>query len=123
MVQSVSFLNEVLSETTQRDMLTFQETKDPQDPGGGTMPYFGSIPDYGFEGPGVKLNGVRPDSPAEKALLQRGDIIIKMDQTEIADIYVYTEVLKQHKPGDIIQISYLRAGEVLLTQATLEERK
>src|SRR3989338_6582697 len=122
MVKTLSFLNNILMLTTARnEKLTFQETKDPHDPGngGGDLPYFGSIPDYGFPGPGLRLNGVRANSPAEKAGLQRGDIIIKIDDTDIADIYTFTAVLKQHKAGDTIEVKYVREGKELSTKVTM----
>src|SRR5262249_37585115 len=36
-------------------------------PGKGGTPYFGVMPDYGYDGKGVRLQGVAPGSPAEKA--------------------------------------------------------
>ena len=38
---------------------------------GGRRVSFGSVPDFGFPGPGVKPTGVTPGSPAEVALAER----------------------------------------------------
>ena len=44
--------------------------------GGGYGPYFGSVPDFGDSEKGVKFADVRSGSPAEKAGLKRGDVLI-----------------------------------------------
>ncbi|MBI2608878.1 MAG: M20/M25/M40 family metallo-hydrolase [Deltaproteobacteria bacterium] len=121
MLKVLSFLSETLLYTTQRyEKLTFQETKDPHGPGGGGgLPYFGTMPDYSFQGKGVKLLGVNVDSPAQRAGLQKGDIIIKLGQFEVTDVYNYTEALRAHKDGDTVSIIYLRENVQYTTQATL----
>ncbi len=121
----ISFMDSaVLFVTGRTKKLQFQKTKDPhEDPGEGHgMPYFGSIPDYSFEGPGVKLNGVRTGSPAEEAGLKMGDVIIRIDNIEIKDIYDYTNLLKSRKPGDVIELVYQRGNEEITTKATLRKR-
>jgi hypothetical protein len=84
--------------------------------GRGYGPYLGTIPDFGdYEG-GVKLAGVREGSPAEKAGIRGGDVVIRFGGRDIADLYEYTDALRAHKAGDSVTIVVLRdAQEVTLT--------
>ena len=85
--------------------------------------YLGTIPDYGEDVEGVKLSGVREGSPAAKAGMKGGDIIVECAGKQIKNVYDYTYVLGDRKPGDVIEISVLRSNERVKMQVTLEERK
>ena len=100
------------------------ETKDPHGSGkgGGFGAYFGSIPDYGAQERGVKLAGVKEGSPAAAAGVKEGDIIIKFGGHEIADIYDYTDAIKERKPGDTVDVIVIRDGKEVALKATLASR-
>jgi S1-C subfamily serine protease len=71
---------------------------------------------------GVLVGGTGPGTPAADAGLQQGDIIVKVDTTDItndADLYA---ILRAKKPGDTISITIDRAGQEQTVQATLGER-
>lgn len=97
------------------------------DKGGGTREnlraYLGTIPDYATEVQGVKLSGVRGDSPAEKAGLKGGDIIIEFAGQKVANIYDYTYALDAVKIGQPVEIAVMRNGQRLVVKATPEARK
>ena len=85
--------------------------------------YLGSIPDMSApETPGVRLTGVRADSPADRAGLKAGDIIVEFDGKTVKDLYGYTDALQARKPGDTVQIVVLRDGERVALSATLGRR-
>jgi S1-C subfamily serine protease len=85
--------------------------------------YLGTIPDYATEVQGVKLSGVRGGSPAEKAGLQSGDIIIEFAGQKIANIYDYTYALDAVKIGQAVEIVVMRNGQRVSLKATPEARK
>jgi hypothetical protein len=108
--------------------LTFVRTKGepPQrrERGGGYGAYFGSIPDFSESPiPGVKLAGVRPESPAERAGLQAGDIIVAFAGVTIRNLEDLVFALRSKRAGDRVEITYLRDGQSFQAQATLEERR
>jgi Tol biopolymer transport system component len=85
--------------------------------------YLGSIPDYATELKGVKLSGVRAGSPAEKAGLKGGDVIVEFAGQKIANIYDYTYALDAVKIGKPVKIAVERAGARVELTAMPEARK
>ncbi|MGH8003476.1 MAG: M20/M25/M40 family metallo-hydrolase [Limisphaerales bacterium] len=85
--------------------------------------YLGTIPDYSEDLVGVKLSGVREGSPAEKAGIQSGDVIVRFGAKEIRNIYDYTYALGAYKPGEKVEIGLLREGKPLTLSVMLERRK
>jgi Tol biopolymer transport system component len=85
--------------------------------------YLGSIPDYTAEVTGVKLSGVRGGSPADKAGLKGGDILVEFGGQKVANIYDYTYALDAAKIGHPVAIAILRDGKLLNLTVTPEARK
>lgn len=94
----------------------------PQPPTPGRKVYFGTMPDFAFPGVGVRVASVMKDSPAEKAGLQEGDVLVRMNQTEIADLKGYSAFLKTLKAGDQVLIHFIRNEKEAETTATVIER-
>jgi hypothetical protein len=81
----------------------------------------GTIPDYAGPAdgsPGLLLSDVRPDSPAEAAGLQRGDIIIQIGDMEIASVQDYMVVLSESDPGDTAPVIVMREGKLVELEVT-----
>jgi aminopeptidase YwaD len=91
--------------------------------GGGYGPYFGSVPDFGQSENGVKFADIRPDSPADKAGLRAGDILIQFGEIPIKNLYDFTFALRKSKVGDVVEVKCLRDGEVITARVTLEQRR
>ncbi len=84
--------------------------------------FVGTIPDFGEQTDGMKISGVREGSPAAKAGLRGGDIIVKFGGTEIRNLYDYTYALGAHKPGETVEVVVKRGAELLTVSVTLEAR-
>jgi membrane-associated protease RseP (regulator of RpoE activity) len=91
--------------------------------GGGYGPYFGSIPDFGQVENGVKFSDVKPASPAEKAGLKAGDILVQFGDKPIKNLYDFTDALRRSKVGDVVEVTVLRDGKPLKASVKLEQRK
>jgi S1-C subfamily serine protease len=93
--------------------------------GGGTgrRVSFGSIPDFNYTGEGVRLSGVIPGSPAQKAGLEEGDVVVEFAGVAVEDLRSFSDVLKSLNPGDEAAVVYLRGGERRSTTVTVVERK
>ncbi|AEE96683.1 S1C family serine protease [Mahella australiensis] len=62
---------------------------------------------------GIGVNEVMPGGPAEKAGIKPGDIIIKLDGTEIKTFDQLQTMIKQHKIGDKVTVTVWRNGKEL----------
>ena len=82
----------------------------------------GSMPDFSYTGKGVRIADAGTDSPAAKAGLQKGDIIIQLGETKIASLRDYANALKNYKSGDEAIIKYLRAGKEQTAKIKLSAR-
>lgn len=82
----------------------------------------GVVPDYGFEGPGLRLSSVRQGGPAERAGLRNGDVILSLAGQAIDDVYAYTEVLSGLKADVEVPVVAERDGRAIETTVTPEAR-
>lgn len=84
--------------------------------------WFGSVPNYAFEGPGVKIDGTSPGSPAENAGFLAGDVLLQIGEVEIGTIYDFTYALQHYKPGDVVLVAFQRDEKREETRVTLSSR-
>ncbi|HEY3321760.1 MAG TPA: PDZ domain-containing protein [Planctomycetota bacterium] len=82
-------------------------------------PYLGTVPEYGAKDVvGVKLSGVREDSPAQKAGLKGGDVVTELNGAGIKDVNEYLKALEGVKPGVETTIKILRDGKEQVLKIT-----
>jgi len=91
--------------------------------GSGYGPNFGSIPDFDEPPRGVRFADVRDGTPAAKAGLKAGDILIEFDGKQIGNLYDFTYALRAHKPGDLVAVKVLRGGQTIEAKVLLTERR
>lgn len=91
--------------------------------GGGYGPYFGSIPDFGQVENGVRFSDVRPGSPAAKAGLKAGDVLVQFGDKPIKNLYDFTDALRRSKVGDVVEVKVLRGQETVTANVKLEQRR
>lgn len=68
----------------------------------------GIMPDYMYNGPGLRIDGVKEGRPAAAAQLQQGDIILQLGTLDVSDIQSYMKALNSLKPGEKVAVKYLR---------------
>ncbi len=89
----------------------------------GVRVFTGTIPDYATNVKGLLLGGVVGGGPAEKAGLQKGDVIVEIAGQTIANIYDYTYALELLKVGEPVKIAFMRDGKRLETELVPGARK
>jgi hypothetical protein len=82
----------------------------------------GLMPDFVYSGEGVKIAGVSDDSPAAKAGLVIGDVVIAFNGKSVKTLKDYSKYLKEHQPGDTVTFTIDRNGEKKEVTITLSER-
>jgi hypothetical protein len=86
---------------------------EPQQGGGsreGLRIFTGTIPDYTTDVKGLLLGGVVAGGPAERAGLQKGDVIVEIAGQTIANIYDYTYALEVLRIDEPVPVVYVRGG-------------
>lgn len=78
----------------------------------------GIMPDYAGNSKGLKVTSVMDGGAASKAGFQDGDIIIKMGEIEVGDIYDYMNALSSFKKGQTTTVIIMRNGEKLKKEVT-----
>lgn len=88
----------------------------------GSRVYVGTVPDFAGDVDGYKLGGVTDGSPAAKAGLIAGDIIIKFGDKKISNLYDFTYALGDFAPGDKVNVVVKRDEEELTFEVELGSR-
>ncbi|MDH7489710.1 MAG: PDZ domain-containing protein [Anaerolineae bacterium] len=68
---------------------------------------------------GALLTKVTPDTPADRAGLRAGDIIVAVDDERVTLARDLAEIIRKYKPGDEVRITYRREGEEKTVRVTL----
>lgn len=91
------------------DKLAFTQTKNDEE---GDAPRWkvslGVVPDYLFDGEGMRIDGVTEGKPASKAKLLAGDIVVRMGQNEVKDMMSYMRALSKFEKGQTVEVEVLR---------------
>ncbi len=82
----------------------------------------GITPDFAFAGAGMRVADIGAGSPASKAGLKPGDVIVAIDASAIDGLRAYSDALKQYSPGATIAVRYQRGGVEAGTSIVLAER-
>jgi len=106
-----SYIFDIVTELDDDGKLAFRKTKNESE----DVPRFkvglGVVPDYLFDGKGMRIDGISEDKPAQKAGLQKGDIVIKLGDSAIVDMMSYMRALSAFETGDKTKIIVERNGE------------
>lgn len=94
------YIFKVITDLDDNGKLAFRKTKNESD----STPRFkvglGVIPDYLFDGKGMRIDGVSEGKPAQKAGLQKGDIVVQLGDSTVVDMMSYMRALSVFNKGD-----------------------
>jgi len=106
-----NYIFEIVSDLDNNGKLPFRKTKNESE----DVPRFkvglGVIPDYLYDGKGMRIDGISEDKPAQKAGLQRGDVVVKLGEIEVIDMTTYMIGLSKFEEGDITKVIVERDGK------------
>jgi len=114
----VGYITSVISELDDDPKLTFKKTKNESE----EVPRFkvalGVVPDYLFDGKGMRIDGVSEDKPAQKAGLLKGDIVIQLGDSTVVDMMSYMRALSTFEEGNSTKVIVDRKGEKIELKIT-----
>ena len=106
-----TYIFDIISDLDDNGKLPFRKTKNESE----DVPRFkvglGVIPDYLYDGKGMRIDGVSEDKPAEKAGLQKGDIVIKLGDSLVTDMMSYMRALSSFNAGDKTKVTVKRGED------------
>lgn len=114
----ITYIYGVITALDPLPKLTFTKTKDETQTKSAFAVTLGVMPDYMFDGKGMKIDGTKDGKPAQLAGLKQGDIVIKMGDMEVIDMQSYMKCLAAFKPGQTIDVAVLRDGKEVIKKVT-----
>jgi Zn-dependent M28 family amino/carboxypeptidase len=113
-MQTISnYIFEVISDLDDNGKLPFRKTKNESEETPRFKVGLGVIPDYLFDGKGMRIDGISEDKPAQKAGLQKGDIVVKLGDSAVVDMMSYMKVLATFEKGNTTKVIVDRKGEMV----------
>ena len=113
------FILEIIHQLDDDGKIEFTKTKDSSDRKAAAFKVtLGVMPDYVYQGKGMRIDGVMDGRPAQKAGMQKGDIIIKMGDLTVKDIYDYMEGLAKFNEGETGRVAFKRKDKIMVKNVT-----
>lgn len=113
-----NYIFNIITDLDSQPKLPFRKTKNESE----VVPDFkvtlGVVPDYLFSGKGMRIDGISEDRPAQKAGLQKGDIVVKMGDNEVTDMMSYMVSLSKFEKGQTAKVTIDRSGELKEVEVT-----
>ena len=113
-----SYIFDIISDLNDNGKLSFTKTINESE----EVPRFkvslGVIPDYLFDGEGMRIDGVTENRPAQIAGLLKGDIVIKIGEYEVKNMMGYMKALSKFEKGNTTTVSVNREGDTMRKKIT-----
>jgi aminopeptidase YwaD len=100
-------------ENKDKNKLAFTKTKETSSAVASFNVTLGIMPDYSFNGTGVRVDAVSENRPAQKAGLKPGDIIVQLGDRNVQSLEQYMQALGDFKKGDKTVVYFNRVNEKL----------
>lgn len=114
-------IQNILRLTNSESRLLFTKTKDEQNE---DAPRFkvtlGVVPDYAYDGEGLRIDGVTEGKPAAIAGLQAGDVVIQMGEHKVLDMMSYMKSLSKFSKGDTVKVLIRRDNKEIEKEVTFK---
>ena len=108
-----NYIIDIIDELETYNKLEFKETISNQPTVARFNVSLRVMPDYVFEGDGMKASQIIRGGPADDAGLIDGDVIIMLGENEVKDVYDYMNSLSKFEKGDSTKVIVLRSGKKL----------
>lgn len=111
-----NYIYTIISDLDDNGELAFRKTKNESEEAPRFKVVLGVIPDYMFDGKGMRIDGVSEDKPAQKAELKKGDVVVKLGDSTITDMMSYVRALSVFDTGDETVVTVKRGEEIIKTK-------
>jgi len=112
------FMLAIITDLDDDKKLEFRKTKNESENTPEFKVTLGVVPDYLFDGKGMRIDGVSEEKPAQAAGMQKGDIVVKVGEYVIVDMMSYMQSLSKFEKGDKTMVVVDRKGEQVELEVT-----
>ena len=105
------YIFDIITDLDDNGELAFRKTKNESEETPRFKVGLGVVPDYLYDGEGMRIDGVTEDKPAITAGLKKGDVIIKLGDSTITDMMSYMRALSVFEAGNTTKVTYKRDGK------------
>lgn len=109
----MSYVQSIIDNSITIDDFDFKETANDTTATPRFKVTLGIMPDYLYDGEGLRIDGITKNKIAAKFGILKGDIIIKLGAIEVTDIYKYMEGLSKYNIGDSVIVKVKREDEIV----------
>ena len=113
-----NYIFSIIKDLDNQPKLPFKKTKNESEAVPDFKVTLGVVPDYLFSGKGMRIDGVGEDKPAQKAGLQKGDIVVKMGDYDVTDMMSYMKSLSKFEKGQTVTVTIDRSGDLKEVEVT-----
>lgn len=117
----VEYVFRTVSSIAALDNVPFVKTKNTEEK---KVPKYkvtlGIMPDYTEHPDGLHVDGVTDNRPAHKAGIMAGDVITKIGDCTIKEVYTYMECLAKIKTGEEKEVTFIRNGILVTVKVKFE---
>ena len=118
-IQVSDFIMAVIEGLDKREKIKFTLAKEePKKEVAAFKVTLGVMPDYVYAGKGMRIDAVLDNRPAKLGGLENGDVIVKLGETDVKDIYAYMEALGKFNKGETATVVVLRKGKKVKKKVT-----
>ncbi len=117
-IKVIDYIFNVIKKTNQSGKIEFSKTRELVSGGSSFKVTLGIMPDYTFTGNGVKVDGVSPGRPAEKAGILQGDVIYKLGDFDVHDVQTYMQALNKFDKKQTTNVFINRSEKQLIFTVT-----
>ena len=107
------YVKNIILKSAEMEEFTFQETKSEQKSTPDFKVTLGVMPDYLFDGIGMRIDGISKGKTAEKFGILKGDIVVKMGDHQVNDMMNYMEALSKFNKGDATKVELNRDSKII----------
>jgi len=113
-----NYIFDIITDLDDNGELAFRKTKNESDDAPRFKVTLGVVPDYMFDGKGMRIDGVSEERPAQKAGLQKGDVVIQLGEHQVIDMMSYMKALSKFEEGNTTTVKIDRNGKIIEAEVT-----
>jgi len=112
------YIFKIITDLDDNGKLSFRVTKNESEDIPSFKVSLGVMPDYLFDGKGMRIDGINKGRPAEKSGILKGDIVVKIGNYNVTDLMSYMRALSKFESGVSTSVLIKREGKIIKKEIT-----